>query len=355
MTHASVFSGIGGAEIAATMLGWQNLFHCEINPYGRRVLQYWYPKAKSYEDITQTDFTEWKGKIDVLSGGFPCQPFSLAGKRGGADDDRYLWPYMYKCIEQVQPHWIIAENVAGILSMVEQGTVSTLGGETDIFSASDDIHRFRLQQTYTIERISNNLESKGYEVQSVLIPACAVGAPHRRDRVFIIAHANRAESEGMRQNRQNALYQHDFTADTECWRGFKVEKSIRLQLANGAELERARSEWPFAYTEGKRSERMQSEQSENGESAQIEFGGRGCEDGSISGCGRWKYKEQLGWLPTQPPVHRRNDGISFDVDCLTIPFRKWRTEALKAYGNAIVPQVIYEIFKAIEQVEIMPK
>ena len=79
MTHASVFSGIGGPEVAATMLGWENLFHCEINPFGRQVLDYWYPNSKSYEDITTTDFTEWRGRVDVLTGGFPCQPFSLTG------------------------------------------------------------------------------------------------------------------------------------------------------------------------------------------------------------------------------------------------------------------------------------
>ena len=83
MTHASLFSGIGGPEIAASMMGWQNIFHCEINPFGRAVLEYHFPESDSYEDITRTDFTRYKGKIDVLTGGFPCQPFSYAGKRGG--------------------------------------------------------------------------------------------------------------------------------------------------------------------------------------------------------------------------------------------------------------------------------
>ena len=116
MTHASVFSGIGGPEVAATMLGWDNLFHCEINPFGRQVLDYWYPNSKSYEDITTTDFTEWRGRVDVLTGGFPCQPFSYAGRRRGAEDDRYLWPSMYRAIDEIQPTWVVAENVAGILT-----------------------------------------------------------------------------------------------------------------------------------------------------------------------------------------------------------------------------------------------
>ena len=83
MTHASLFSGIGGPEVAAAMLGWKNLFHCEINPFGRAVLEYWFPDSESYEDIYKCDFRKWRGQVDVLTGGFPCQPFSYAGKRGG--------------------------------------------------------------------------------------------------------------------------------------------------------------------------------------------------------------------------------------------------------------------------------
>lgn len=93
-THGSLFSGIGGPEIAAEEMGWKNMFHCEINPFGRKILDYWFPNSKSYEDITKTNFTEWRGKINVLTGGFPCQPFSCAGQRKGAEDDRYLWPEM---------------------------------------------------------------------------------------------------------------------------------------------------------------------------------------------------------------------------------------------------------------------
>ena len=121
LTHGSLFSGIGGPEVAAEMMGWENVFHCDINPFGRKVLDYWYPNSKSYEDITKTDFTEWRGKIDVLTGGFPCQPFSVAGKRKGADDNRYLWPHMLRAIREIRPAWVVGENVAGILTMVQPG------------------------------------------------------------------------------------------------------------------------------------------------------------------------------------------------------------------------------------------
>ena len=147
MTHASLFSGIGGPEVAAAMLGWENLFHCEINPFGRAVLDYWFPNSKSYEDVTKQDFTEWRGQVDVLTGGFPCQPFSYAGERRGADDDRYLWPHFKRVISEVRPSWVVGENVAGITTMVEQGEVFEMDCQTSLFGASDDIHRYRHRQT----------------------------------------------------------------------------------------------------------------------------------------------------------------------------------------------------------------
>ena len=135
ITHASTFSGIGAPEVAAEMLGWENVFHCEINPFGRRVLDYYFPKAKSYEDITRTDFSEWRDRITVLTGGFPCQPFSYAGKRRGSEDDRYLWPFMLRCIEQVRPRWFVGENVAGITTMAFPGEDVKVGEQTDLFGA----------------------------------------------------------------------------------------------------------------------------------------------------------------------------------------------------------------------------
>src|SRR5690554_4395820 len=92
LSHGSLFSGIGGFDLAAEWMGWENLFHCEWNDFGKQVLQYYWPNATSYDDITKTDFTIWRGKIDILTGGFPCQPYSVAGKRKGTEDDRHLWP-----------------------------------------------------------------------------------------------------------------------------------------------------------------------------------------------------------------------------------------------------------------------
>lgn len=399
MTHASVFSGIGGPEVAAVMLGWENLFHCEINPFGRAVLDYWFPNSKSYEDITTTDFSEWRGRVNVLTGGFPCQPFSYAGQRRGAQDDRYLWPYMFRCIDQIQPDYVVAENVAGILTMVEQGEVSEVASSADLFDSLNDIRGYRLRETFTLQRICDDLESHGYSVQPVLIPACSVGASHRRDRVFIIGHRNAtdtcscgqsaSEQQGERawQAVQQQAREQSFDGtcgqgasyapadtdsmgrfgrrcETDRWQQDNIGQELLTESkgqsrcgvptdTSDAGTESVRRERKDAVhglghatdTESKKGERMRPQQPEYSRAKSRQFGGGGSEDGNIAGCGRWQG------FPTVSPVHRGNDGLPFDVDDLTIPFGKWRTESLKAYGNAIVPQVMYEIFRAIDQIE----
>lgn len=327
LTHASVFSGIGGPEVASAMLGWVNLFHCEINPFGRKVLQYWFPKSISYEDIKKTDFTEWRGRIDVLTGGFPCQPFSVAGKRKGYEDDRYLWQEMHRCIKEIQPTWFVCENVAGILTMVEQGEVSQVASEAALFGEVDPIPRFRHRATFTIERICTDVESEGYEVQPVLIPACAVGAPHQRSRVFIIGRR--------------------IVEESDSHRGCELHEHVESELADGAKPVSNGEQRNVTDTSNiGAGEREQAEREECGRSSLSELRERYCASLSEDGgsCGqRWRN------FPSVSPVHRRNDGIPFDVDDLTLPFEKWRTESLKAYGNAIVPQVMYEIFRGIEE------
>ena len=119
MTHGSLFSGIGGFELAAQWACVETLFCCERDLFCQRVLSYHFPKAIIYEEIKTTDYKKWRGKIDILTGGFPCQPFSVSGKRKGTEDDRYLWPEMLRVVKEIRPTWIIAENVAGIVSMVQ--------------------------------------------------------------------------------------------------------------------------------------------------------------------------------------------------------------------------------------------
>ena len=297
MKHASLFSGIGGAELAAEWMGWDNIFHCEINPFGRRVLDYWFPKSKSYEDITKTDFKEWRGKVDVLTGGFPCQPFSQAGKRKGDTDDRYLWPQMLRAIREIRPTWVVGENVAGIVSMVESCEEVEVGRTDDIF---EENNIYRKEQEFTIERICKDFEREGYSVQPIVIPACAVGAPHRRDRVWFIAHTGLQRQKKSEQQAMGnfKLYECKTITDTESARGKRKLLKRQTQI----------------QSYGQDSRIIQPD---------------------------WRN------FPTQSPICCGNDGISDRLDGITFP--KWRAESIKAYGNAWVPQVAYEIFKAINK------
>ena len=334
MTHASLFSGIGGAEIAASWLGWQNLFHCEIQEFQRKVLEYWFPKSVSYEDITKTDFRQWRGRVDILTGGFPCQPFSMAGKRLGAKDDRYLWPHMLRAIREIQPAWIVGENVAGILSMVQPGKEVDMGGKASLF---EENYRTREEQLYTIEGICQGLEQAGYSVQTLVIPACAVGAPHRRDRVWIVAHRTDTRAEGLQQGGQNGVSQSFFAANTQCFGGHKVDNKIQCEQSNG---ERTDGNGLFGVAANTDCIRPQRRNTQGKQEAQ-----------SIDRIEK-PFREE-GWkdFPTQPPICSRDDGLSIRMANLTISFPKWRKKSIEALGNAWVPQVAYEIFKAIEKTE----
>lgn len=338
MTHASLFSGIGGAEIAASWLGWQNLFHCEIQEFQRKVLAYWFPESISYEDITKTDFRQWRGKVDILTGGFPCQPFSVAGKRKGAEDNRYLWPHMLRAIREIQPAWIVGENVNGILSMVQPGKEVDMGGKASLF---EENYRTREEQLYTIEGICQGLEQAGYSVQTLVIPACAVGAPHRRDRVWIVAHRTDTRAEGLQQGGQNGVSQSFFAANTQCFGGHKVDNKIQCEQSNG---ERTYGNGLFGVavdTDVQRRFTFGDDDAsfEETQQAESQFVRADC--------------PQSWWrnFPTQSPVCNRDDGIPFRVADLTISFPKWRSKSVEALGNAWVPQVAYEIFKAIEKTE----
>ncbi|MBS5626979.1 MAG: DNA (cytosine-5-)-methyltransferase [Porphyromonadaceae bacterium] len=185
MTHASLCTGIGACELAATWMGWENLFSCEIDEFCNKVLKYHYPNSVHYGNIFEQDFREWRGRVDVLTAGFPCQPFSCAGKRNGAEDDRYLWPEVLRVINEVRPTWFIGENVGGIITMVLPGEETKVGSYTDV--CGENYTFYEKRQRFVIEQIRIDLASIGYSVQPVVIPACAVGAPHRRDRVWFLA------------------------------------------------------------------------------------------------------------------------------------------------------------------------
>lgn len=382
LTHGSLFSGIGGSEIAAEIMGWKNMFHCEINPFGRKILDYWFPNSKSYEDITKTDFTEWREKINVLTGGFPCQPFSVAGQRKGAEDNRYLWPEMLRAIREIQPDWVVGENVAGILSMVQPGSETALGREESLFGEVDR-ERILHRQEYVVETVCNDLEREGYSVQPVVIPACAVGAPHRRDRVFFIAHRADAGVKGMQRKWEDNILSGRTASDTDgkrCnnWSDNWQERPIcydqkRYSEENQSErTERKRrtcengsvASYSQCSGSGQIQQEIQSEQpnghsfDSNGSKRNVAYSDSELLQYRNSGRqeGRKNEKKPIeppycpeDWsrFPTQSPVCSRDDGISTRLD--GIAFSKWRQESIKAYGNAIVPQVMYEIFQAIQE------
>ena len=451
MTHASLFSGIGGPEVAAAMLGWENLFHCEINPFGRKVLEYWFPDSVSYEDITKTSFKEWRGKVDVLTGGFPCQPFSYAGKRGGAEDARYLWPEMLRAIDEIRPAWVIGENVAGLSTMVEGWLPTEVGRGASLFEEGADLHDWVVEQAFTIERIAGELEGLGYSVQPVLIPAAACGAPHRRDRIFILAfNADADRRDDVRSAGEKRLQERheiresgisdqirparpgviaDAKHDGLQYGLERGGKGGLLEEESAGGKSRLSNEIQFAPAKGARD--ASSDPASRGGGALSEHLHPGLPDGDVALCdgrerdaadahgsgrekslqprreahrpedgaglddrtlgprGDGKPADAIGerlegkdqprpdqgverlrlrrdlagrdweglrpgerWasFPTVSPIHRGNDGLPFNVDNLTISFTSWRTESLKAYGNAIVPQVMYRIFEAIEKV-----
>jgi DNA (cytosine-5)-methyltransferase 1 len=344
MTHASLFSGIGGFDLAAEWVGWQNLFHCEWNPFGQKVLKHHFPNSISYNDITKTDFTIHRGQVDILTGGFPCQPYSSAGKRLGKEDDRHLWPEMLRAIREIQPRWVVGENVRGLTNWN--------GG-------------------LVFDEVQSELEAEGYEVTPFLLPACAVNAPHRRDRIWFVAHSSRT-SEGTNELRglrckdgeisgQGTQTIHDAIRPNgsernatntycnvfnKCNSDNEVNTSeggeyalgdIDTSNRNGNDTDTQRIRLEYRTTAGQVSTKKTNA---DGERRKSTIYTKTNDNG---------HKSKWDNFPTQSPICGGDDGLPRELDNIT--FSKWRQESIKAYGNAIVPQVAYQIFKAIQQYE----
>jgi DNA (cytosine-5)-methyltransferase 1 len=370
LTHGSLFSGIGGFDLAAEWMGWDNKFHCEWNEFGQKVLNHYWPNAESFTDITKTDFTKYANKIDILTGGFPCQPYSSAGKRKGKEDERHLWPEMLRAIREVSPRFVVGENVRGLTNWN--------GG-------------------MVFEEVCAELESYGYQVAPVIIPACAVNAPHKRERIWFVAYNDSKRQPGHEQQTRNRINsenpkQRFCVCKEKGWDEIRCinEGNCKDRFTTNAESSGI-SEQQRSYRE-----RQNRQLNNNGESENVtDADGRGTQsqqnirqtlsgkkrtnsDGSewdvtnssdkglqrselvrTPERGKWKQNDSResatklhkieNWqqFPTQPPVCSGDDGISSELDGITFP--KWRAESIKAYGNAIVPQVAYQIFKAIEK------
>lgn len=292
-----------------------NAFNCEIDPFCRRVLKYHFPESEQYEDIRTTDFTVWRDRIDVLTGGFPCQPFSLAGKRKGTADDRYLWPAMFGVIRTVRPRWVVGENVYGLVNWSEGMVFDT---------------------------VCADLENEGYEVGAYVLPACAVDAPHRRDRIWIVARRADARSETM-PKRPNGIHADAFASgsskERRRKRAGKTHKRQEYQkIGRGFQstIDRLSGCGITSDTDSELPEDGNGKGPQGRDTTNI---------GTESSGGAFSWQE----FPTQSPICCGDDGLSAGLDGITFP--KWRSESIKAYGNAIVPQVALQIFETINEYE----
>lgn len=190
MKQLDLFAGIGGISLAAEWAGIETVAFCEKEPFAQGVLRRQFPGRPIYEDVFHLtrEVLENDGitDIDIITGGFPCQPFSHAGKRQGTGDDRYLWPEMCRIIGEVRPTWVLAENVDGLVSMAQSDWELVMEDETTICEEAEMV----------LETIRKDLENIGYRAIPIVIPACGVGASHRRYRIFILGHTKRSGRSG---------------------------------------------------------------------------------------------------------------------------------------------------------------
>lgn len=332
MKHLDLFSGIGGFALAAETV-WPDIEHTfvEFDPFCQSVLRKHWPKSQIHGDIKQFITEE---KYDILTGGFPCQPFSQAGRRKGTDDNRYLWPEMFRVIQLTKPTWVIAENVRGLATW-NDGMV--------------------------FEQVCTDLESEGYDVQPVIIPAVAVNAPHRRDRIWFVAYSTndkprvrpRKKQITTTQKRRNTIKMAEFGKSDKVYaisntehdglNGSQVRKSSTTR-GNGdstrqdedEQLTGSASSWD--YVTNPTIER-QSRQGEHSRPKYTEKDTNRKTNTITSNSPSWNKN----WIEVATELCPVDDGLP---NGLVRP-RGWRNAALKAAGNAIVPQVAIQIMKSL--------
>lgn len=369
MRALDLFSGIGGIALAAEWAGIETAAFCEIEPYCRRVLARHWPGVPIYEDVRKLtrERLEKDGvmddvrTIDIVLGGYPCQPFSTAGKRRGKADDRHLWPEMFRLIRELRPAWVVGENVAGHVSL-------------------------------GLDDVLDDLESEGYTCRAFVLPAAAVGAPHRRERVFIVAHADIKYSDDGGHDSSEMGRERSEATDLS---GGKSMAYTSRQLPYGSgDARRRRAEYPnggqdVADSEGggfhNRNDSPyigEANRKINSSDNSSDFGRKGEALADTERAGSEKrntsafteesrpYSGAIGanggdWT-TQPRMGRDVDGFSGWLDrtrwpaAFGEPQHEWepprvavgiknRVPRLKALGNAVVPQQVYPILRAIRE------
>jgi len=380
MKILDLFSGIGGFSYAAERLvgGFETVAFCEQDEFCKKILHKHWPTIPIINDVKELadNADEFRGIVDIVCGGFPCQPVSVAGVQRGDADDRWLWPEMFRVIQGCKPEWVIAENVTGLIN-IKGGVL--------------------------FESVQTDLESEGYSVQPIVLPAASKNAPHRRDRIWIIAHSNcKSKPDGtkheQRLERANNVgnSQHDGLSSsqvggeyeengrgasqgqkkTEQSEGTSKRKS-NVTMAhtrcehgsegNATELDKEQTEWASRTVHAESSGERQSDATDT-DSQRLQRQRRKSE--SVSQCetkhsirgGGEKVKTAKSWK-SQSSLCGMDDGIPSRLD----GFDGWdrepediprvatgiknRTERLKSLGNSIVPQVVAEIFRAIKETE----
>lgn len=299
LTHLSLFSGIGGLDLAAEWAGFTSVGQCEWADFPTKILeQHWpdVPKWRDIHDLTGEDFRARTGlrTVDVISGGFPCQPFSVAGKQEGKEDERYLWPEMLRVIADIRPRFVVGENVPGILQI----------------AASD---------------VVESLEREGYECVLFDFEAASVGAPHRRERIAFVAHRKSGpveDSGSIGCIGTGVLPEQPWGTESE-----RTSEAVADALRNRSQTRATNQE---RRQEGQSTEPFDSgETVAHAESRRQQRRQRSWEETRRPCCGR-------RW-PVEPDMGRVANGVPDRVD------------RIKALGNAVVPPQFYPIFKAIAE------
>lgn len=336
LTHLSLFSGIGGLDLAAERAGFRTVGQCEFADYPYQVLCRHWPDVPKWRDICTLsggDFYDRTGlrTVDVLSGGFPCQPFSVAGKRRGTEDDRYLWPEMLRVIKELRPAWVVGENVAGIINMA-------------------------------LDQVLSDLEAQGYETKAFVIPACGVDAPHRRDRVAIVAWHNDGKPNGRkplaaipredeRKNAKPCGVCYDVAHPESAGIGGLSVQCRESRQASDDALRRGKTlaDADQSRIQGGQASGNVEIQRKNivehalrcGECSHVcNSASTGFQNRTAGAFIRPEEEQKLkrsDWWPIEPDVGRVAHGIPHRVD------------RLRCLGNAVVPAQFYPIFKGIAE------
>jgi DNA (cytosine-5)-methyltransferase 1 len=306
VTVGSLFAGIGGFDLAASRVwGWDCVkWQVEIDPFACRVLAKHWPEVPRFGDIRELTGGELE-PVELVCGGFPCQPVSLAGKRMGEADDRWLWPEMRRVVSLLKPAWVVGENVPGLLGM-------------------------------GLDQVCADLEALGYEVWPLGIPAVAVGAPHLRERLWIVAYRETVQRPPIERSEPNGTLPRDGAmADTGCLGSERRRNVGKLAGPQGAR-------------EGQGSERQRLRDASRGSSPALSvpdiLNAHNRGPGASAVPQRQPRETDLrgskrGWWWVEPGVGRVAHGIPARVD------------RLRGLGNAIVPQVAEVLFRLIDAAE----